>query len=428
MPEPAEIDRHGNALYGRLRTTAPVARQEAKATARRPYAGDVVMNRAVPGSFSRMAVRSLDVKRPVKVAPSPFAFEQQQDLAFKAPAEPKIIEAKPQDSEPVRPVRTPIFVAKPKPVIVTSEAPSAIPIAQNDEITPVEMPSVVQDQPEQPLSHDSYRSGLVSFIKLNSRMARRLYSTVLHSLGKRAAAKLQGYSRPQIALGVMAVIVFVVGITVSIQTVKTNRLAAAQVAALSKQLADKPKEPKETSSTGSSAMGTTTNADAIPSTAKPTTTAVTQYTVPADNPRFIKIPKLGVNARVRQTTIGKNNELGTPSNVYDTAWYAASAKPGQPGATLIDGHVSSWTTNGVFYGIKTLVAGDTIQIEKGDHSVVTYRVVSSQTYDADHVDMRAAVSPITVGKSGLNLITCTGSVKPGTSEFDKRVIVFAEQV
>jgi sortase (surface protein transpeptidase) len=131
---------------------------------------------------------------------------------------------------------------------------------------------------------------------------------------------------------------------------------------------------------------------------------------------------------VLQVGVTTSGALATPSNVFDTAWYTGSAKPGQPGATLIDGHVSSWTTKGVFYGIKTLVAGDTIQIVKGDNSVLTYKVVKTQVYPAGTVDMQAAVTPVIAGQSGLNLITCTGQVIKGTSEFNQRELVFATLV
>ena len=105
-----------------------------------------------------------------------------------------------------------------------------------------------------------------------------------------------------------------------------------------------------------------------------------------------------------------------------------SSEPGQPGAVLIDGHVSSWTAHGVFYGIKTLVAGDVIQIQRGDGSVFTYKVVRSQIYPAGSVNMAQAMTAVVAGQPGLNLITCTGDVIPGTSQFNQRIIVFAEQV
>jgi LPXTG-site transpeptidase (sortase) family protein len=150
--------------------------------------------------------------------------------------------------------------------------------------------------------------------------------------------------------------------------------------------------------------------------------------VAPDLPRYIKIPKLGVNARILQAGVTSSGALGTPSNVYDAAWYTGSAKPGQPGATLIDGHVSSWTTHGVFYNLKKLVAGDTIQVQRGDGQILTYQVVKSQTYQDDKVDMQAAMTPVVAGQPGLNLITCTGQVKPGTSEFNQRIVVFTKQI
>jgi LPXTG-site transpeptidase (sortase) family protein len=120
--------------------------------------------------------------------------------------------------------------------------------------------------------------------------------------------------------------------------------------------------------------------------------------------------------------------LATPPNVFETGWYNQSAKPGQQGAMLIDGHVSSWTTNGVFYGLKDLKPGDTMQVQTGAGKIYTYRVMASQTYPSTKVDMQAALTPISPGKPGLNLITCDGQVEAGTSQFNERIIVFTEQI
>ena len=229
------------------------------------------------------------------------------------------------------------------------------------------------------------------------------------SLLQRLLGVRQRYSKAQLVLVGMAGFVFVIGLAVSLQTMLTNHDATAKVAALSKQ--------QDQGDDGDN-----------PSTEKPSAQAFSGYAVAPDLARYIKIPKLGVNARVMQVGVKASGELRAPSNVYDAAWYTGSAKPGQPGATLIDGHVSSWTTRGAFYGLKKLTAGDNIQIVRGDGSILNYRVVKSQIYDAENVDMQAAVTPVTQGKSGLNLISCTGQVKKGTNDFDQRVIVFAEQI
>lgn len=223
------------------------------------------------------------------------------------------------------------------------------------------------------------------------------------------------HAKMQLAMMSMAVLVFGFGLAVSISTLQTNNKAASTVSALSQEV---DKQATTSDVTDPSA----------PSVTKPAANSYANYMVAPDLARYIKIPKLGVDARVLQVGVKANGEMATPNNVHDAAWYNGSAKPGQAGATLIDGHVSSWTSRGVFYGVKTLAAGDAVQIVKGDGAIINYKVVKTQTYDAGNVDMQAAMKPVTEGKSGLNLITCAGQVKKGTNDFSQRVIVFAEQV
>ncbi len=307
-----------------------------------------------------------------------------------------------QDTKPHRRSTTTMLPQRPTPKVL----PRSIIDIQKPQT--VVRPAVTETTPK-PLRHPIVHTAAepTASIPLRAATPTRRFTLGRFTKGWRR------YSGSQRVLLAMAACVFVIGLAVSIQTLLTNKATTAQVAALSKK-ADNANGGNQSSST--------------PSTTKPSSQAFGQYAVAPDLPRYIKIPKLQVDARVLQVGVTTNGALGTPNNVYDAAWYTGSAKPGQVGATLLDGHVSSWTTHGVFYGIKTLVAGDTIQIVRGDDTVLTYKVVKTQTYADDQVDMQAAITPITAGKSGLNLITCSGKVKPGTSEFDQRVIVFAEQI
>lgn len=166
-------------------------------------------------------------------------------------------------------------------------------------------------------------------------------------------------------------------------------------------------------------------ADTPPSTDRPSSNAVASYSVAPNLPRYIDIPKLQVHARVLSMGVDSKNQLRAPGNVFDAGWYNASAQPGQPGAMLVDGHISSWTTKGVFYGLNKLKAGDQIAITRGDNQKFTYTVVKTQTYDAKSVDMASLLVSQNTAKPGLNLISCSGDVIPGTSEFDKRIVVYA---
>ena len=211
---------------------------------------------------------------------------------------------------------------------------------------------------------------------------------------------------PNILIAI-AVVLLVAGITTSIDAWHNNTIATQQAA----KLVSAANHSKKTTTT--------------PATIKPTVSSVASYTVAANLPRYLIIPKLGVNAPVLSVGVNSLGALETPNNIYDTAWYNASAQPGQPGAVLIDGHVSSWTSDGVFYGLNTLIPGDIIEIQGGNGLMYNHQVVKTEVYAADNVDMAAAMKSIDPTKPGLNLISCTGDVIPGTNEFNERIIVFA---
>ncbi len=207
----------------------------------------------------------------------------------------------------------------------------------------------------------------------------------------------------------LAVVLFIVSIAIGLNDWRINRANQKQVTALSKK-------------TPSGAADTI-----VPSTVKPGASDINSYTVAPNMPRYLIIPELGVKARIKPLGVNSQNQLMVPTNVYDTGWYNASSLPGQAGAMLIDGHVSSLSTHGVFYGLKDLKIGYEVQIQRGDGKMFTYRVVKTQAYSSTNVDMAAATKPITAGQPGLNLITCTGQIKPGTYLFSQRLVVFTEQ-
>ncbi|HET9721797.1 MAG TPA: class F sortase [Candidatus Saccharimonadales bacterium] len=215
-----------------------------------------------------------------------------------------------------------------------------------------------------------------------------------------AAKRLSGLH----VLYAMAGVVFIAGLAVSLSGVFVNRGVAQQVSQIQHH---------------------SNSQESPPSTTKPSPSSVASYSVAPDLPKYIDISKLGVHARILSVGTTKDGALATPRNVFDTAWYNQSAKPDQAGAMVVDGHISSWTTHGVFYGLPKLVAGDKITITRGDNQQFTYLVVKSQKFDANNVDMSSLMVSQDISKPGLNLISCTGDVIPGTNEFDKRIVVYA---
>jgi sortase (surface protein transpeptidase) len=218
-------------------------------------------------------------------------------------------------------------------------------------------------------------------------------------------------SKRQFAIIFLASVVFLVGLAINLQTLKTNHLAKAQVAALAKKTAshsdDSGSTPDETKPSGS----------------RP-------YLVAPNAPKSIKIPKLDVDSRIVSLGVTSSNQLKAPYNIYDVGWYDASARPGDEagnGAILLDGHVHGPTLPGVFVDIKKLTAGDTIEVTRGDNQVFTYKVVKVQNYDADTLDMGMLLGSAQPGQPGLNLITCGGPYDHSSGEYTQRTAVFAVQ-
>lgn len=233
-------------------------------------------------------------------------------------------------------------------------------------------------------------------------------------LHKKKKSKAHHISNALLAIGVALLIT---GLSVGYRDMLANALANKQAAELISEANRRAaKQVVPTAAISSTA---------VPATIKPAVAAVAEYVVAPDLPRYLIIPKLGVNARILSVGLDAQGALKTPSNVFDTAWFNESSLPGQAGAMLIDGHVSSWTAHGVFHDLKKLVAGDVISIERGDNAMFSYQVVKVQVYDAGNVDMVAATMSIDAIKPGLNLISCAGDVISGTNDFNERIIVFA---
>jgi len=193
--------------------------------------------------------------------------------------------------------------------------------------------------------------------------------------------------------------------------------AGALIAGLALLLRPGPKPPAE--------PAVAANQSAAPDATKPTAKEISAYTVAADLPRYIYIPAIKVEqTRITHLGVDEHGQIRVPDNLNDTGWYKASAKPGQKGAMFIYGHISSWQAKGVFYDLHKLKAGDEVTIERGDGQKYTYVVVESKTYPADKVNMNEVLAPVDKTQPGLNLMTCAGTVKPGTSEFTERLVVF----
>jgi sortase (surface protein transpeptidase) len=174
---------------------------------------------------------------------------------------------------------------------------------------------------------------------------------------------------------------------------------------------------------------------ATPKVAAPVALTPTPSTSPSDSgrpvptgygpfplPLRVRIPRIKVNAPIQAVGVNPDGTMSAPPSPGVVAWYGYGAPPGEPGASVLAGHVDSVRGPAVFWSLQDLQAGDPIDIDLVGG--VTLRFVVVQT--AWYVPAAAPLATIfgTGGDPRLNLITCGGVFDHALHAYDKRLVVF----
>ncbi len=142
---------------------------------------------------------------------------------------------------------------------------------------------------------------------------------------------------------------------------------------------------------------------------------------------WLVIPSIGVDASIVVVGVDASWEMEAPAGAWDVGWYDFSAPAGQPGNTVMSGHVDYHDVGpAVFWRLRELGAGDRIEVHLLDGSVVGYRVTQVESYDAYAAPVEAIIGPTV--EDILTLITCDGGFNPAAGEYDHRLVVRALRI
>src|SRR3989338_10357187 len=141
-------------------------------------------------------------------------------------------------------------------------------------------------------------------------------------------------------------------------------------------------------------------------------------------PSRLRIPSLGINAKIEPVGVRADGAMATPSNFDNVAWYSPGGRPGGQGSAVFAGHVNNaLLKSGVFERLSQIKKGDYITVEDAAGKTLVYKVSSVEEYQPDApTDALFA----TAGPSRLVLITCDGDWVPSARSYDKRLVVIAE--
>ena len=166
-------------------------------------------------------------------------------------------------------------------------------------------------------------------------------------------------------------------------------------------------------------LPTTTTAEVPPATTAPT---AAPHAVPL--PVSVSIPAVGINSQLIPLGLNPDNTLEVPKDFSVAGWYTGRPVPGEVGPSIIAGHVDSKKGPAVFYRLKDVEPGVTVEVARSDGTVAKFNVVAKEQHDKDAFPTDHVYGP--TDSAELRLITCGGNFDRGIGHYNDNVIVFAE--
>ncbi|GAA1925659.1 class F sortase [Streptomyces durmitorensis] len=140
-------------------------------------------------------------------------------------------------------------------------------------------------------------------------------------------------------------------------------------------------------------------------------------------PRRVAIPSLGVTSELETLGQNKDGEMTTPKNPDLAGWYEPGPTPGSQGPAVIAGHVTWDGADAVFKGLKTMKAGDAIEVTREDGRTATFTVDRVEEYPKKKFPTLEVYKNI--DHAGLRLITCGGEFDADRNYYPNNITVFA---
>ncbi|HEY9371030.1 class F sortase [Streptomyces sp.] len=156
-----------------------------------------------------------------------------------------------------------------------------------------------------------------------------------------------------------------------------------------------------------------------PPPATPSTPARVDVAVPVR----IRIPSIGVDARIVRVGLKRNGDMETPS-FGRAGWYEKGPRPGEDGPAVVVAHVDSRTGPDVFARLKALKKGAAIKVT--DKAGKTFEFVAGRKQQTAKTALPAKQIWGETDGPALRLITCGGAFDKATSHYTANVIVWAD--
>jgi hypothetical protein len=142
-------------------------------------------------------------------------------------------------------------------------------------------------------------------------------------------------------------------------------------------------------------------------------------------PVAVEIPATGVDANVVPEPVEPDGALVIPVP-HLVGWDEDGPAPGQPGATLLAGHIDDFGVPGAFLRLDAVPLGATVTVDTAGGGVFRYRVVERLVQPQSALASSHLLQA--TGAPHLVLMSCGGVYDPSVHLYEDNIVIVAEQV
>ncbi|MEM8905736.1 MAG: class F sortase, partial [Actinomycetota bacterium] len=139
-------------------------------------------------------------------------------------------------------------------------------------------------------------------------------------------------------------------------------------------------------------------------------------------PVSVRIGDLEIDAPVVPVGVEPDGLMEIPG-ASEVGWYRFGPTAGEDGSTVLAAHVDFNGERGVFFDLRDLEAGATVEVELDDGTVRRYEIVDNTTYLKDDLPLDDVFRRD--GDEVLTLITCGGAFDSVARSYEDNVVALA---
>lgn len=141
-------------------------------------------------------------------------------------------------------------------------------------------------------------------------------------------------------------------------------------------------------------------------------------------PVRLRIPAIGVSARIIPVGVATTGELGIPADPSVVGWWAGGASPGQPaGATVLVGHIDSAASGpGALFRLADLRPGAVVSLTAGRRTW-QYAVQALRAYPKDSLPSGVIFGQRVTPR--LVIVSCGGPFDSTTGHYLDNIVAYA---